>query len=76
MIITPITFKDGSQVCIIKYNRVYWHLIGPAARHALPDGWRVYAQTESDSWPVTGQYARKWDAIAALVKLCNNPWTY
>jgi hypothetical protein len=73
MIITPIA---GSNVSIIKHNGIYWKLIGPATHHARPDGWRVYAHTESDNWPVTGHYARKWDAIAALLRAVNKPWTY
>ena len=73
MMITPI---PGSNVFTVRYNRLYWSLVGPNGLPECRQEWRVFAISESAQWPVTGYHATKWQAIAALLRLINKPWTY
>lgn len=50
----------------IDYNGAKWY----AERTAI--GWTITA----DGFNVTKVHADKWQAIAALVRLVNKPWTY
>ena len=73
MLVQPV---PGSNVYFVRYKGENFKLVGPASHHVTP-GWRVWCHHfENDNWPVTAIYDRKWDALAALIRLIDKPWTY
>lgn len=73
MMITP---TEHSHIFIIRHRGLYWSLVGPNGLPETVQGWRVNALQDGIAWSVTTLHARKWDAIAALLRVINKPWTY
>jgi len=78
MLITP--HDTENNVYIIRFAGTFWALCGPRENLVeYPKGWQIMAHApgqEPGAWPVTRRYDRKWDAIAALARLIDKPWSY
>jgi hypothetical protein len=73
MIITAI---PGSPNYTIKHQGLYWSLTGPNGLPECAQGYTVHAITEHTAWSVTACHPTKWQAIGALLRLINKPWSY